>query len=81
MLSALLSFRGVLLFWFVYGLAHAGLRLGVSRTLTIDDARANELTQTFAWGYQIRQPPLYEWLLWCVQQFLGPGIESHLFVR
>ena len=81
MLSALLSLRGVLVFWIVYGIAHAGLRLGVSRTLTIDDARANELTQTLALGYQIRQPPLYEWLLWCVQQFLGPGIESHLVVR
>jgi hypothetical protein len=81
MLSALLSFRGVLFFWVVYGMAHAGLRLGVSRTLTVDDARANELTQTLAWGYQIRQPPLYEWLLWSVQQLLGPGIESHLLVR
>jgi hypothetical protein len=81
MLSALLSWRGVLVFWIIYGLAHASLRLGVSRTLSIDDARANELTQTFAFGYQIRQPPLYEWLLWSVQQALGPGIESHLLVR
>src|SRR5690606_21231528 len=80
-ISALLSFRGVFLFWVVYGLLHAALRLGVSRTLIIDDARANELAQTFALGYQVRQPPLYEWLLWSVQQFLGPGIESHLFVR
>lgn len=81
MLSALLSFRGVLLFWIIYGIAHAGLRLSVSRTLTIDDARANELTQGLAFGYQIRQPPLYEWVLWSVQQVLGTGIESHLFVR
>jgi hypothetical protein len=80
-LSALLSFRGVFLFWVVYGLLNAALRISVSRTLTIDDARANELAQTFALGYQVRQPPLYEWLLWSVQQFLGPGIESHLFVR
>ncbi len=71
----------MLLFWIVYGIAHATLRLSVSRTLTIDDARANELTQQFAFGYQIRQPPLYEWILWTVQQVLGPGIESHLLVR
>ncbi len=68
-------------FWIVYGIAHAALRLAVSRTLTIDDARANELTQQFAFGYQVRQPPLYEWILWSVQQALGPGIESHLLVR
>lgn len=81
MLPALLSFRGIVLFWLVYGVAHAGLRLSVSRTLAIDDARANELTQNFALGYQVRQPPLYEWILWSVQQFLGPGLESHLLVR
>ncbi|MCC6948289.1 MAG: glycosyltransferase family 39 protein [Bradyrhizobiaceae bacterium] len=80
-LAALLSFRGVLAFWIVYGVAHAALRLGMTRTLTIDDARANELTQTLAFGYQLRQPPLYEWVLWCVQQVLGAGIESHLAVR
>jgi hypothetical protein len=80
-LSALLSFRGVVGFWITYGVANAALRLAVSRTLTIDDARANELTQNFAFGYQIRQPPLYEWILWSVQQVLGPGQESHLFVR
>jgi len=79
--AALLSFRGVLAFWIVYGVAHALLRLTMTRTLTIDDARANELTQTLAFGYQLRQPPLYEWLLWCVQQVLGAGIESHLLVR
>jgi hypothetical protein len=71
----------VLAFWIVYGIAHAVLRLSVSRTLTIDDSRANELTQQLAFGYQIRQPPLYEWILWSVQQLLGPGLESHLFVR
>ncbi|HEX5779939.1 MAG TPA: glycosyltransferase family 39 protein [Xanthobacteraceae bacterium] len=71
----------MLLFWIVYGIAHATLRLSVSRTLTIDDARANELTQQFALGYQVRQPPLYEWILWSVQQVLGPGVESHLLVR
>lgn len=81
LLATLLSFRGILAFWIVYGLAHALLRLSISRTLTLDDARASELTQELALGYQLRQPPLYEWLLWCAQQALGAGIESHLFVR
>jgi hypothetical protein len=71
----------VIAFWVVYGVLHAALRLGISSTLIIDDARANELTQTLALGYQVRQPPLYEWLLWCSQQVLGTGLPSHLLVR
>lgn len=80
-LSLLLSFRGVVVFWIVYGIAHALLRLSISRTLTLDDSRASELAQTLSPGYQVRQPPLYEWLLWGSQQLLGAGIESHLLVR
>jgi len=80
-LAALLSVWGVLAFWVLYGLVHAVLRINVSRTLALDDARASELVQTFSLGYQARQPPLYEWLLWCSQQVFGTGIASHLFVR
>jgi hypothetical protein len=79
--AALLSSRGIVAFWVAYGLAHAVLRLAISRTLTLDDSRASELTQELALGYQLRQPPLYEWLLWCAQQVFGAGIESHLFLR
>ncbi|MEX2128712.1 MAG: glycosyltransferase family 39 protein [Xanthobacteraceae bacterium] len=81
MLAALLSFRGVVAFWVVYGVAHALLRLSITRTLTLDDSRASELVQTLSLGYQVWQPPLYEWLLWASQQVFGAGIESHLFVR
>lgn len=77
---ALLSFRGVVAFWIVYGLIHAAFRLAVSPTLALDDARSNALAQEFALGY-IRQPPLYEWLLWLSQQIFGTGIASHLAVR
>jgi 4-amino-4-deoxy-L-arabinose transferase-like glycosyltransferase len=80
-LSFLLSGRGVFVFWISFGLAHAILRLNISRTLSLDDSRASEVVQGFALGYQERQPPLYEWLLWCVQRVFGPQIESHLIVR
>ncbi len=80
-LSELLSLKGVLAFWILYGIAHAILRLNITRTLTLDDSRASELVQTLSPGYQVRQPPLYEWLLWFSQQLLGTGIESHLLVR
>ena len=81
MLGRLLSLQGVFAFWAIYGLAHALLRLSITRTLTLDDSRANELVQTLSLGYQLRQPPLYEWLLWFSQQAFGSGIESHLVVR
>jgi hypothetical protein len=77
----LLSGQGVLIFWIAYGLIHAIFRFNASQTLSLDDARATELAQHFSIGYQTRQPPLYEWLLWCAQQFFGTGIASDLFVR
>jgi hypothetical protein len=81
LLGRLLSLPGVVAFWAVYGVAHALLRLSITRTLTLDDSRASELVQTLSLGYQLRQPPLYEWLLWFSQQAFGRGIESHLVVR
>ena len=81
LLDRLLSLRGVIAFWAVYGVAHAVLRLSISRTLTLDDSRASELVQTLSLGYQLRQPPLYEWLLWLSQRAFGSGIESHLAER
>jgi hypothetical protein len=80
-LEKLTSFYGVLAFWIANGVAHSLLRLFLTRTLILDDARENELVQNLALGYQVRQPPLYEWLLWLSQQAFGTGIESHLVVR
>jgi hypothetical protein len=79
--AALLSGRAIVAFWLGYGLCHGAIRLAASGSLSLDDARASELTQTFALGYQLRQPPLYEWLLWSLQQVLGTGIASHLTLR
>jgi hypothetical protein len=79
--AALLTGRGIFIFWLLLGLVHAVYRFGYSSTLALDDSRASELVQSFAWGYEARQPPLYEWLLWCVQQLFGTGIQSFLLVR
>jgi hypothetical protein len=51
-----------------------GLRLALSSALTADDAREAVLTQRLAWGYQARQPPLYNWLAWGAARLLGPGL-------
>lgn len=80
-IGRLLSARGVVAFWALYGIVHAALRLSFSRTLSLDDSRASELVQSLALGYQARQPPLYEWLLWCSQRIFGTGLESHIALR
>jgi 4-amino-4-deoxy-L-arabinose transferase-like glycosyltransferase len=50
------------------------LRLGLSSSLTADDAREAVLAQSLEWGYQARQPPLYNWLAWGAFRLLGPGL-------
>jgi hypothetical protein len=73
--------RGAVTFWLLFGLFHALFRISYSGTLALDDSTASELVQAFALGYQARQPPLHEWLLWSAQQLVGTGIQSFLLVR
>src|SRR5215475_9299586 len=65
----------------VYALVHLALRLGLSTTLTIDDSREAVLAQTLEWGYQPRQPPLYNWLVWAAFQLIGPGLPAVTLVK
>jgi 4-amino-4-deoxy-L-arabinose transferase-like glycosyltransferase len=44
-------------------------------------AFANILAQMPALGYEQRQPPLYEWLLWLVQRVTGPNLLSFLLIK
>ncbi|BAQ17645.1 hypothetical protein GL4_2203 [Methyloceanibacter caenitepidi] len=71
----------VVLFGALYGLVHTALRLAYSDNLSLDAAPANILGQTLALGYQERQPPVYEWLLWSVQQATGPGLAGFLIIK
>jgi 4-amino-4-deoxy-L-arabinose transferase-like glycosyltransferase len=80
-IDPILSARGVVVFWLLYAVVHGAVRLSGSDSLAIDDARAAETAQNFALGYQVRQPPLYEWLLLLVQQVLGAGPASFFFLR
>lgn len=70
-------------FWLLVGYValHALLRLLVSPVVTIDDARETVLGQTLAWGYQPRQPPLYNWLVWGAFQILGVGVLALTVVK
>jgi len=60
---------------------HALQRLALSSALTADDAREAVLAQSLQWGYQARQPPLYNWLVWGAFRLLGPGILGLTLVK
>ena len=80
--GGLLTTRGVVAFWLLWCLAFILMLWAVSPGRTLQDALAAELLQGhLAGGYQLRNPPLYEWLLWSVQQFAGPGPLSYLILR
>ena len=48
----------------------------LSPILNIDDAREAIFSQTLAWGYQPRQPPLYTWLVWATVRVAGVSVAS-----
>ena len=64
-----------------YLAAHFGLRLAVNPTLALDDAEQALFTQHWAWGYQLRQPPLYTWLLLPVAEAVGTGVVAISILR
>jgi 4-amino-4-deoxy-L-arabinose transferase-like glycosyltransferase len=78
--EALLTPGGFAAAWSVYILANAAIRYSLSQSLAIDDALESLLVAHFQLGYELRHPPLWEWLLWSIQQATGPGFLSHLFL-
>ncbi|PVB60744.1 glycosyltransferase family 39 protein [Labrenzia sp. 011] len=64
-----------------WGLAHLLLRALSTSVLGTDDMFETVLVQTLEPGYMLRQPPLYEWLLFTAQQVFGPTIWAALFVK
>jgi len=82
LVSALLTPRGLVAFWFFFAAAFVVMLWLVSPGRTLQDALTAELLQRhLAGGYQLRNPPLYEWLLWAVQRLTGPGPLSYLVLR
>jgi len=82
LVSALLTPRGLVTFWLVFAAAFILMLWLVSPGRTLQDALTAELLQRhLAGGYQLRNPPLYEWLLWGVQRLTGPGPLSYLVLR
>jgi 4-amino-4-deoxy-L-arabinose transferase-like glycosyltransferase len=78
----ILTTRGVAAFWLTWCAAFVLMLWAVSPGRTLQDALSAELLQGhLAGGYQLRNPPLYEWLLWAMQQVFGRGPLSYLVLR
>ena len=78
----MLSTPGVLCFWLLWAGLFVVVLLVVSPGASTQDAQEAEILQSqLAAGYQLRNPPLYDWLLWGVQQLVGSGHGSYLVVR
>lgn len=75
------SLEGVVSVGLLYGLVYAGMRLAISHNLPQDDVTSNILAQTLEPGYVLKQPPLYEWMLWLVQRVTGPTLPSFLILK
>lgn len=67
----------------LYSAVHIGFRLLASNVLGEDDTLDTILSQDLRVAYDAfpRQPPLYNWVLWAVQQVLGPRIEGFLLIK
>ena len=65
----------------IYFLVFAAISLLLGSALGVDDAIENEAVQTLSINYSSRNPPLYDWILYGVQQVLGPGREGFVLVR
>lgn len=75
------NLAGVISAGLLYGLVYSTMRLAISQNLPQDDVTSNVLAQTLEPGYVLKQPPLYEWLLWTVQRFTGPTLPSFLILK
>jgi len=71
----------VLLAVLAYSSLHVGFRILASSTLGEDDVFENTNVQELLLGYNPRQPPLYDWVLWAVQRVTGPTLESFLLIK
>ncbi len=64
-----------------YVLLHSGFRMIASGVLGEDDTLEQILVQELRFGYEARQPPLYDWVLYAVQQVTGPRLVSFLAIK
>lgn len=75
------SLKGLIFIVVIYSLIHTAIRAIASDVIGQDDVIGNLFSQVLAAGYIPRQGPLYDWLLWCIQQITGPDLISFLVLK
>lgn len=80
-LSWAVTARGAVAIWLSYVAINAIVRYSLSHTLSNDDVSESLLVQSFRLGYSTGNPPLWDWVLWSLQQIAGPGYASHWLLR
>jgi 4-amino-4-deoxy-L-arabinose transferase-like glycosyltransferase len=65
----------------IYCALHFAVRFCLSPTLGWDDAEQALWAQQLSLGYEIRQPPLYTWMLWGLFQVFGKTVFATAVLR
>jgi hypothetical protein len=73
--------RGFWLLLAVYLAAHTALRLWASPNIGTDEVEQALFAQTWSWGYNPRQPPLFTWLLLGAYKLFGAGVLAHVMLK
>jgi hypothetical protein len=72
----------VALFWIGFSIVFAVIQLLSSSTLVLDTAGTVENVQRhLAGGYQLRNPPLFDWMYYFAQTIFDEGIVAHTVLR
>jgi hypothetical protein len=73
--------RGFWILLLVYLVAHAALRVWASPNIGTDEVEQALFAQSWSWGYNPRQPPLFTWLLLAAYAFFGAGVLAHVVLK
>lgn len=75
------SARGYVLLIGLYLALHAAVVLLASPNIGTDEVDQALAAQSWAWGYEPRNPPLYTWLLMVAYGVFGVGVLAHVVVK
>jgi hypothetical protein len=78
---AIYSLGGILTAAGLYALVHVAARLIASLNMGEDDPLPEILVQQLQLGYLPARPPLYDWLIWAVQQVTGAGVVGYQLLK
>lgn len=73
--------KGVLLIIGLWALAHAAVAIFLENAINVDDAIESYLVQSFDLNYVQRNPPVFDWILYALQQVVGTGPLSFAIMR